>query len=61
MVRYRGSLEQGLSESHILKEVVFCLQNISSELVLTDKNGFSALKPDIQVSETVRRIIRELS
>ena len=30
MVRYRGSLEQGVSESHILKEITFCFQNITS-------------------------------
>lgn len=61
MVRFRGSLEQGLNESQLLKQVVFCLQNISSQLIITDRNGFSALKPEIQVNDTVRRIVRELS
>lgn len=61
MVRYRGSLEQGISEGLILKEITFKLQNIKTEYIITDVQGFSALKPTIEVGDTVRRMVRELS
>lgn len=57
-IRERGSEEQGISESAILKEVTYRLQGIKSEFILTDSLGQSSLKPTIQVSDTVRKIVK---
>lgn len=60
-IRFRGSHTSGISEEHILKEITFRLQNIKSELIIVDGEGYSALRPTIDVSDTVRRIVRQLS
>lgn len=58
-IRNRGSVEQNISELEILREVSFVMQNISGNLIIQDKDFF-VLKPTLNISEPVRRIVREL-
>lgn len=60
IIRTRGSPEQGASEDEILREVIFSMQNIQGNL-MTSGGDFQVLKPGLNVSEPVRKIVRELS
>jgi hypothetical protein len=58
-IRNKGSLEQNISELEILREITFVMQNISGNLIIQDKDYY-ALRPALNISEPVRRIVREL-
>lgn len=59
--RHRGSIEQGISQSAILKQITYKLQGIKSDMIITDSLGQSSIKPTIQVSDTVRKIVKQLT
>jgi len=58
-IRNRGSIEQNISELDILREITFVMQNISGTLIMQEKDYYG-LKPTLNISEPVRRIVREL-
>jgi hypothetical protein len=60
IIRNRGSIEQGVAESDILREISYVLQNISGNFILYE-NGYYNIRGHINVTETVRRIVSELS
>ena len=56
LIRNRGSAEQGISETDILRDLCFSLTNTDSVLI-KDYH----LRPDIKVNETVKRTVAELA
>jgi len=60
-IRYRGCVELGIAENDILKQVTSRFMDILGEYMAVDTLGQSTLKPTIKVSDTVRKIVKELS
>lgn len=58
VVRNRGSIGSGLKESDILGEIIYKIQGINTTHILSDNMGQSFLKSGIEVSDTVRKIVK---
>ena len=58
--RDRGDKNSGITELNLLKEITFAFANVESDLIIFGEDHYS-LRPTVKVSETVRKIVKELS
>lgn len=61
IIRSRGSAEQAASENDILRELLFAMQNIFGNLIQNNGDVPATLKPYLNVSDPVRRMVTEIS
>lgn len=60
LARNRGSIEENIQESDIVRQLIFVFGNTSSTDIIDTGNGYQ-LRPSIAVSDTVKKMVRDLS
>jgi hypothetical protein len=60
VVRTRGSVEDGVSEIDLVRQLSFAFTNTSSSEIVETADGYQ-LKSSLNVTETVRRMVSELA
>ncbi|CAM6004535.1 unnamed protein product [Sphagnum balticum] len=60
IIRNRGSPEEGLTESDLIKQLTFVLNNTNSNDIIED-GGKYQLRAGINVNETVRQIVSDIA
>lgn len=56
MIRSKDSVEGGISESEMVRQLSFAFTNTSSSEIMETTDGYQ-LKSSLNVSETVRRMV----
>lgn len=60
IARSRGSLEEGVQESDLVRQLIFVFGNTASTDIIDTGDGYQ-LRPSLNVSETVKRMVGDLS
>jgi hypothetical protein len=60
IARNRGSLEENIQESDLVRQLIFVFGNTASTEIIDSGDGYQ-LRPSLNVSETVKRMIGDLS
>ena len=58
--RDRGDATHKVSEATLLRDITFALSNVEANYIVFEEDHYH-LHPEIKVTDTVRRIVRELS
>lgn len=60
IARNRGSLEENIQESDLVRQLIFVFGNTASTEIIDTGDGYQ-LRPSLNVSETVKRMVADLS